>query len=412
MNSCDKYGRWVVLKRLGKRALCRCSCGTEKLVLCSNLRAGVSKSCGCYKSEKLKAKWQHVSHQTAIAEGTVFGRLRVLSTQRQMCQCLCSCGKRKEIRKYDLLAGKVKSCGCLRQEVSAQSLAKVSTKHGQWDTKEWNSWYQMLSRCTHSGNGAYPCYGGAGITLCSKWQGEKGFENFFQDVGEAPTPKHSLDRIDNSKGYEPDNVRWATAKQQARNRRGNRNLTAFGKTQCLSAWAEETGIQATTIVARIAVGWDIKKVLSTPVFVAVKAKHPIQLTKERRSWQQMIRRCRDIKFAAYSRYGGRGIRVCPEWSEQGGFDRFLGHIGKAPSPTHSLDRIHNDGNYEPGNVRWATPKEQARNTRKNRQIQAWGRTQTLAEWAEEVSISGSWIVLQLKRGATPEEALTRKGTKR
>lgn len=79
-------------------------------------------------------------------------------------------------------------------------------------------------------------------------------------------------------------------------------------------------------------------------------------------WTMMRRRCNDPNHVSYSHYGGRGISVCTEWDTlDGGFERFFEHIGNAPSRSHTLDRIDNDGNYEPGNVRWATPTEQAAN---------------------------------------------------
>lgn len=85
-------------------------------------------------------------------------------------------------------------------------------------------------------------------------------------------------------------------------------------------------------------------------------------TTEWASWQSMKGRCTNKRLKEYRRYGGRGISVCDRWKES--FENFLEDMGQKPSPTHSLDRINNNGNYEPGNCRWATPKEQSNNTRK------------------------------------------------
>ena len=113
----------------------------------------------------------------------------------------------------------------------------------------------MLQRCRPGG---HPDYGGRGIRVCDRW---KSYEVFLQDVGRRPSPKHSLDRIDNEGNYEPGNVRWATIKEQNRNTRGNRSLTPAGRTQVLIEWAEETGIPAERIRGRLRCGWTVGQAL-------------------------------------------------------------------------------------------------------------------------------------------------------
>lgn len=96
-------------------------------------------------------------------------------------------------------------------------------------------------------------------------------------------------------------------------------------------------------------------------------------------------------------YGGRGIRVCDEWRRS--FSAFFAHIGKRPSPRHSLDRWpNNDGNYEPGNCRWATRKEQQRNTRSNRWIEYCGKRMVVEDWAALIGMSAHGLLKRLKRG--------------
>lgn len=93
-------------------------------------------------------------------------------------------------------------------------------------------------------------------------------------------------------------------------------------------------------------------------------KHGLYGTKEYRAWQGMKRRCLYKSHKNYKHYGGRGIKVCPEW--QNDFLAFYNHIGRAPGKEYTVDRIDNEGNYEPGNVRWATKSEQSKNQRKRR----------------------------------------------
>lgn len=121
----------------------------------------------------------------------------------------------------------------------------------------------MVQRCHNPRHHRYPLYGARGIAVCDRWR--ESFEDFLADVGPRPSPKHSIDRIDNDRGYEPGNVRWATQREQMRNTRGNRLLSARGKTQCLAAWEEETGITGSTIAQRVDVlGWSPSDAVAVP----------------------------------------------------------------------------------------------------------------------------------------------------
>lgn len=124
------------------------------------------------------------------------------------------------------------------------------------------------------------------------------------------------------------------------------------------------------------------------------------------AWAAMKQRCENPKAKQYCDYGGRGVTVCKEWSED--FAAFIAYIGLKPSPSHSLDRIDNNGNYEPGNIRWATKLEQDSNKRTNRLITYKGRTQTLTAWAREIGISEKTLANRIVRGGWPTElAFTR-----
>jgi hypothetical protein len=117
----------------------------------------------------------------------------------------------------------------------------------------------MKERCT---NTAFKNYGGRGISVCQRWADS--FEVFISDMGPRPSPKHSIDRIDNDGNYEPGNCRWATNLEQARNRRTNRVITLDGESLCLVDWAKRTGVDHRTISERLRKGWDERRAVLTP----------------------------------------------------------------------------------------------------------------------------------------------------
>ncbi len=122
----------------------------------------------------------------------------------------------------------------------------------------------MIRRCTYPSMDRYPQYGGRGISICEQWR--KSFESFLADVGRAPSPSHSLDRIDNDGNYEPGNVRWATRSEQTLNSGKSRQITLNGVRQSIGEWSALTGINRQTIQMRLdAYGWSVKKALTTPV---------------------------------------------------------------------------------------------------------------------------------------------------
>lgn len=121
------------------------------------------------------------------------------------------------------------------------------------------------------------------------------------------------------------------------------------------------------------------------------------------AWKGMRYRCNNPSNPRYPLYGGRGIRVCDRWDDS--FSAFFADIGPKPSPTHSLDRIDVNGDYEPGNVRWASQKTQCRNQRRNRVIRYDGRVMTLAEVSEEAGIESSHLRYHLGRGRSADEAV-------
>jgi hypothetical protein len=125
-------------------------------------------------------------------------------------------------------------------------------------------------------------------------------------------------------------------------------------------------------------------------------KHGMTHSPEYKVWQNMLNRCRNPKLREWKRYGGRGITVCQRWKNE--FAAFLSNVGRRPSPRHTLDRIRNDGNYCPGNVRWVTQKTQCNNKSSNRHIKWNEELHTAKEWSEIVGVGYGTLLYRLRMG--------------
>lgn len=202
----------------------------------------------------------------ADLSGKRFGRLAVVGYYgssgrgKHKWQCLCDCGATVNVLANNLVRGGSKSCGCARRETCKAVGDRVRT-HGMSKTTIYAIWAGMVARCHRETAKDYPRYGGRGITVCERW---RVFENFFADMGEKP-PGMSLDRIDNSSGYSPENCRWASGRQQNINRSQTRMITIGGETKCLAEWAEQAGAVAeNTFRRRLANGMEPGAALFTP----------------------------------------------------------------------------------------------------------------------------------------------------
>lgn len=163
--------------------------------------------------------------------------------------CRCDCGKETVVRMIDLKTGNTKSCGCLNLE----KISELNKTHGKSKkSRAYSIWLGIRRRCFDKKNNAYMNYGGRGITVCQRWLS---FENFLLDMGE-PGDGMQIERKDNDGPYSPGNCTWATAAQQARNRRSNIAITINGETLCLTDWCEKLNINYHRARARIIVlGW-------------------------------------------------------------------------------------------------------------------------------------------------------------
>ena len=197
--------------------------------------------------------------------GERYGRLTVLvisphrtSEGKARWVCLCDCGAETTVDARNLRSGSSKSCGCHRSE----RMEDLNARHLLSRTPEHDAWRHMRYRCFNPNAENFSDYGGRGITVCQQWES---FERFYADMGPRPSPRHSLDRIDNDGDYTPDNCRWATPQQQNRNKRNNTRLSHHGRTLTLSGWSKELSISVNTLSERLSKGWSASQTLTTPV---------------------------------------------------------------------------------------------------------------------------------------------------
>lgn len=193
--------------------------------------------------------------------GKSFGKLTVQRMlQNRKCECICECGKATFTFTTNLTRGRTKSCGCTR----AQSIGTAHRTHGESGSGrrivEYELWSHMLERCRRRDSSGWGKYGARGICVHPRWHS---YENFLADMGRRPSSAYSLERINNDGDYAPGNVRWATAKEQARNRRSSNIVTAYGKTMTVAEWAEESGIKYGTLWSRLMdYGWTPERAVS------------------------------------------------------------------------------------------------------------------------------------------------------
>jgi hypothetical protein len=183
-----------------------------------------------------------------------------LKGARSYWNCSCSCGRKILVRADSLLNNRSTSCGCLRTEKFKES----KTTHGLTYTRFYKIWRNMIDRCENNKHVHYKDYGGRGIEVCREWHDLLVFKNWADTNGYSDNL--TIDRIDNSKGYNPNNCQWTTQKEQVRNTRRNRFVTYCGQTKCVSEWAEILKINTSVLWNRLFLhGWTIERAFTTPL---------------------------------------------------------------------------------------------------------------------------------------------------
>jgi hypothetical protein len=254
-----RFGRLTVIKRAGlskdRKAtwLCQCECGNTKIVSGKDLRTGKTRSCGC---QSMRSLYRDLT-------GERFGRLLVLmrvensKNKKSQWLCKCDCGKEVKITVDKLNSGVTRSCGCLHNEL----LMERSRTHGLSHTRLFSIWCGMKSRCYNSHQPRYNDYGGRGIIICDEW-----FNDFkaFYDWGMANGYQDnlSIDRINNDKGYSPDNCRWADSDEQQRNKRSNIVIEHNGENRTLAEWCRIYGVNRTTAKTRLKSGKTFEEIFN------------------------------------------------------------------------------------------------------------------------------------------------------
>lgn len=326
-------------------------------------------------------------HSTICGEVILLERLPYTNKCKAKCKAKwkCFCGKEWICAINDIINGNTASCGCWRQKLIEDSVLNLNESYL---TKLYES---IKNRIYNNKNKDYNNYGGRGITMDPAWVNNK--SKFIQDIllniGERPN-NYQLDRINTNHGYYLNNLRWVTPKENCNNKRNNKLITINNQTKTITQWAEISGIKRKTISNRISSNWPECRLLD-PVKTQ---KYKTDLTDFVSIYNGIMYRCYNPKCKAFNNYGGRGITIYETW--KGNYKEFqkdiLKFIGEKPAPEYQLDRIDNNGNYEPKNIRWVTSKENNNNKSSNTLIEINGQIKTCAQWAEENKISLNLIL--------------------
>lgn len=205
------------------------------------------------------------AHNFKDLTGETFGKWVVLERsqndqkQHAMWLCRCECGNTSIVRSADLTHGKSTNCGCVRRDIVG---ARFRTHGKTRKCRAYGIWKAIKQRCLYKRHVSRKSYSARGITICDEWKDN--FEQFLLDMGECP-PGMTIERIDNDRGYEPENCRWATMSDQCNNKRSNRTLEHNGVKLSMARWARLFGLNYSLLRSRLNLGWDIGRALNEPV---------------------------------------------------------------------------------------------------------------------------------------------------
>ena len=238
------HGRYTSGNQFKITWLCKCDCGTITEVDGEKLRSGHTTSCGCLIKTNKGSRFEDLTGQR-------FNRLTVIrfipASERKTRQynwlCKCDCGTEIHASAYKLKNGLQQSCGCLKEEMKF-NIGLVNKKYKYTNKRLYSVYSAMVDRCLNKNNPKYYNYGGRGITVCSEWIGEYGYDAFAEwainsgyDI-DAKRGDCTLDRIDVNKSYSPSNCRWITNKMQQNNKRACRMITYKGESHSMKNWSE------------------------------------------------------------------------------------------------------------------------------------------------------------------------------
>ena len=225
--------------------------------------------------------------------GKRVGRLTVIGraanrSGRTYWECKCDCGNTATIQTSGLTGNRpTQSCGCLQKEATVKATTEKSVilKRSKYISSNFDYgdnaikhplrkiWMSMRQRCNNPNAANYHLYGGRGIKVCDRWNGDNGFENFVNDMGERPTDKHSIDRIDVNRNYCPENCRWATRKEQENNKRNNNRVVLNGESITVSQLCETIAVNRNFIYQLLKRGVDINYILQVKLNSTKNEKH-------------------------------------------------------------------------------------------------------------------------------------------
>lgn len=208
--------------------------------------------------------------------GLVSGHLKVVSFSHYdkhggtVWLCKCDCGNNCFVKRYGLVSNKTTSCGHIRRGLSYYDKNRF---HGLTNSPVYKIWKGMNTRCYNKNHIHYQDYGGKGISVCKRWEL---FKNFYDDIGHSYNKGLTLERINSSGNYEPENCKWADWVEQARNRKNNLYIIYNNKQLLLIELAELVGIKYSILYSRLKNGWDINEAIKMPI----KSKNKHNLTEK------------------------------------------------------------------------------------------------------------------------------------